>query len=44
MRLSSVENTAIGEMSKRVGKGPKPGSEEDRQRYVTGPLADFIEH
>ena len=44
VRLSSVENTAIGEMSKRVGKGPVPESDEYRRRYVTGELSDFIEH
>ena len=44
VRLSSVENTAIGEMSKRVGKKPDPDSEEARQRYVSGEFSEFIEH
>ena len=44
VRLSSVENTAIGEMSKRVGKKPDSDSEEARSRYVSGEYADFIEH
>ncbi len=33
VRLSSVENTAIGEMSKRVGEGPDTDSEEARRKY-----------
>ena len=42
--LSSITNTAIGEMSKRVGKKPDSDSEEARSRYVSGEYADFIEH
>ncbi len=44
VRLSSVENTAISEMSKRVGEGPDRDSEEYRRSYVEGKYADFIEH
>lgn len=42
VRLASVENTAIGEMSKRKGKDKT--SEEYRRSYVEGEYADFIEH
>jgi len=38
VRLSSIENAAIGEMSKRQGKKSKV------KTYVNGELADFIEH
>jgi hypothetical protein len=42
VRLSSIENTAIGEMSKR--KGTDMTSEEYRSKYVTGEYEEFIEH
>jgi len=40
--LRSVENTAIGEMSKRVSS--KGGKAKDPGRYVTGELSDYIEY
>ena len=45
VRLSSVENTAIGEMSKRTkAKGKVLTDEERREKYTGGEFADFIEH
>jgi len=38
--LRSIENTAIGEMSRRKKKNPTL----DRDKYVKGKFADFVEH
>jgi hypothetical protein len=44
IRLSSVENTAIGEMSKRLGKHERELTPEKiREKYAGGEYADFIE-
>jgi hypothetical protein len=41
--LSSVANTAISEMSKRMGKkGKVLTDDERREKYAGGELADFI--
>jgi len=45
VRLSSIENTAISEMSKRVGKKEKVLTQEEiREKYTGGEYADYIEH
>ena len=45
VRLSSIENTAISEMSKRVGKKDKVLTQEEvREKYTGGEYADYIEH